>query len=160
MYVIMHGTRLLTVFGSKPVLNRCGPEIDNKSCWVMIYGALRGAIGLALVLLVHNDEELTGKNNDDFKEEILFQVCFTIALTLLINATTIDKLLQYLGMTDLTKPEKMSIRDADNILSREIAHEIEGMRLDPRYSFVHFDQAEERMPNTLQENYSKASQEP
>lgn len=49
--------RFLMIFGLQPILNRTGWPIDVKDMIVLTYGGLRGAIALALSLLVAIDKD-------------------------------------------------------------------------------------------------------
>ena len=66
----------------------------------MMWGGLRGAVGLALALLVAQSEELDSHN---IGSKVLFHTSGIVVLTLMINATTIQLLLKLLGESIIMK---------------------------------------------------------
>ena len=83
-----------------PILRKCGYGLtpyDATVCW---WGGLRGAVGLALALVVSEGE---GSYSDD-KVGPVTLLCTSIVVvgTLAVNGTTTGQLLQWLG---LTRPE-------------------------------------------------------
>ena len=83
-----------------PILRKCGYGLtpyDATVCWL---GGLRGAVGLALALVVSEGE---GSYSDD-KVGPVTLLCTSIVVvgTLAVNGTTTGQLLQWLG---LTRPE-------------------------------------------------------
>lgn len=91
--------RLVMIVLFSPLLSRLGYGLKWQEVIVMTWGGLRGAVGLALALLVAQqdgiDPELVG-------HKILIHVAGIVTLTLLFNATTIKPLLKLLGMSDVS----------------------------------------------------------
>ena len=82
---------------------------------ILVYGGLRGAVSLALALLV--EREIKGRAAD----LIVFHTAGIVFLTLLLNATTIKPILQYLGL-DQQQPAAMKMyNEATKTLNKEIA---------------------------------------
>eukprot|EP00968_Pinguiococcus_pyrenoidosus_P001772 scaffold83_cov246-Pinguiococcus_pyrenoidosus.AAC.1 len=77
---------------------------NYKEIAVMTWGGLRGAVGLALAILLRNDLEGLGETEDGNK--IVAMVSGVAALTLLINATTSENLLSILGMKGMSSAER------------------------------------------------------
>ena len=73
-----------------------GYALSPKDCAVCVWAGLRGAIGLALSLIV----KLSPSIDDAFTIRVIFFVGGIAAMTLLINATTMPWLLTALGMND------------------------------------------------------------
>jgi len=94
LYVALHVIRGIVVVVASPVLYRDVYGFDAKQASVVVYGGLRGAIGLALALIINETEGL----EDKLKSRILFQVSGIALLTLLVNGTTTRHLLHFLGL--------------------------------------------------------------
>lgn len=103
----------------------------------MIWGGLRGAVGLALALQVAMDHEEVGNkvsfvvcilSYDTFRHlfefilivydiylfQILIHTAGIVLLTLLFNATTIKSLLKVLGMSEISDAKKAAMNNAVN----------------------------------------------
>ncbi len=77
-----------------PILSRIGYGLSWQNGVIMTWGGLRGAVGLAMALLVAQSEEL---DSQTIGSKVLFHTSGIVILTLLINATTIHLLLRMLG---------------------------------------------------------------
>ena len=83
-----------------PILRKCGYGLtlyDATVCW---WGGLRGAVGLALALVVSEAED--SYSDDKVGPVTLLCTGIVVVGTLAVNGTTTGQLLQWLG---LTRPE-------------------------------------------------------
>merc|ERR1740129_310828 len=106
IYVVLMIIRALLIFLSRPVLGLLSPDRKAPSmqdCAVMTWGGLRGAVGLALAISVHNDHGEDGMGRhliDNMKaDRLVFFVGGVAFLTTVINATTAPMLVNRLGIT-------------------------------------------------------------
>merc|ERR1719265_2108570 len=76
-------------------LNKTGTPIVWQEVVVMVWSGLRGAVGLAMAIIV----DLEPNINKTMGSRVMFHVGGIAALTTLVNATTCSKLLSYLGLT-------------------------------------------------------------
>lgn len=58
-WFLMIGMRTLMVLTFYPILRKTGYGLTKKELVVLIYGGLRGALGLCLALIVGVDEDLS-----------------------------------------------------------------------------------------------------
>jgi len=68
--------------------------LTGKEAIVLVYGGLRGALGLSLALMVGVDHEFPER----VREIVVFNMACVACLTLLINGTTCSMLVDYLGV--------------------------------------------------------------
>ena len=81
-----------------PILNRLGYGMSFQQVLLSSYAGLRGAVGLALALIVKGSE-----NVDEYIKDVVFvHVAGVAVLTLLINAPTTGHLVRYLKLTEKT----------------------------------------------------------
>lgn len=80
-FIIMILVRYCMVFILKPLINTTGYPITNKDMIILTYGGLRGAIALALSLMVAVDTEFPQR----FRELVLFYMVSMITLTVILN---------------------------------------------------------------------------
>jgi NhaP-type Na+/H+ or K+/H+ antiporter len=103
IYVGIHLIRALIIFVFFPLMKNIGYGMSLKDGLVLWWGALRGAVGLALALVVAGvDEQYI---NAEIKNQFLFYTAGIVTLTLLVNATTITWFVKKLGLTQI-KPAK------------------------------------------------------
>lgn len=78
-----------------------------KKMFVITWGGMRGAVGLALALSVNVDTKYRMTTNDPlFADRALFFTAGIVTLTLLINATTLEYLIDRMGLVKVSQAEK------------------------------------------------------
>lgn len=107
LYAGIHIVRAIMIAILYPLMKKSGYGINFKDSIVAWYGALRGAVGLALALIVSSLEVLPVEVRDQF----LFLTAGIVVLTLLINATTVKIVVDKLGLTKISE-SKASIVNA------------------------------------------------
>jgi hypothetical protein len=118
-----------------PLLRQFGYGVSAKEFIVLVYGGLRGALGLCLGLLVAVDMDLSHR----FRDITIFYVSGMATMTLLINGTTCGKLVGYVEMIE--KPaikEKLYRRCLKDIIKRT-EKTIEELKNDRFLSLVDWD---------------------
>ncbi|PHQ81377.1 MAG: hypothetical protein COB66_02395 [Coxiella sp. (in: Bacteria)] len=103
LIVSAFAARALIVYVMLPLLSRyklC-EKISRRYQTVMFWGALRGAVSLALALTLLENPDL----NQQTGQYITIVITAFVLFTLFINATTIQAVLNWLGITKLTKKE-------------------------------------------------------
>lgn len=95
-FVLMNLARGVMCLTFLPLLRSFGYGVTMKEFVVLVYGGLRGALGLCLGLLVAVDYDLTQR----FRELTIFYVSGMATMTLLINGTTCGKLVNYVEMIE------------------------------------------------------------
>ncbi len=94
VYVGINVMRFLMITLLYPLLKRSGYGLSKSEAIILTWGALRGALGLTLALIVSYTESIP----EDIRRQILLLTSGIVALTLIINATTIKWLLNRLGL--------------------------------------------------------------
>lgn len=125
VYIGIHVVRAIVIAMFFPVMKRAGYGMTAKEGVVVWYGALRGAIGLALALIVANIDStvlsqtmnVSIQEATAIKEEFLFLIAGTVTLTLLINATTIKIIINKLGLLKQSQT-KIEMRESVNVYLR------------------------------------------
>jgi hypothetical protein len=127
-YVGIHVVRALVIFMLYPLMNRSGYGLPKKDAVVVWFGALRGAIGLALALIVAGvDDQYISK---EIKDQFLFFTAGIVTLTLLINASTIKYIVQYLGLTKVSPAKAQMLTNAREYLHESTKNQIERLKTD------------------------------
>jgi NhaP-type Na+/H+ or K+/H+ antiporter len=109
LYVAITLIRGLVLLAFYPIMRRCGYEEKNGGvtlpslliCW---WGGLRGAVGLALAMIIQGMTEKS--SNYQLRligDRILFHTSIIAAMTLVINGSTTAYLLKYLRLNRVSK---------------------------------------------------------
>jgi hypothetical protein len=96
LYCASMGLRYLMLLIFYPILANIGFGTVWQDCMVIGWGGMRGAVGLALALVVDRDSKIDEKTGT----RILFHTAGVAALSLIINGTTCKFLVQALGLTE------------------------------------------------------------
>lgn len=126
LYVGIHIVRAIVIAMFFPIMRKAGYGLSKKNAYVLWWGALRGAIGLALALIVAGETKIDSQIRDQF----LFYTAGIVTLTLLINATTIKALLNMLGLTDIPPAKQKMILSAENYLRNTAENSLEKLKND------------------------------
>lgn len=86
--------------------NAAGADLEAKDQVVSVWGGLRGAVGLALAMMVFGNDAVCVPVRDT----VMFHTAGIVVLTVCVNSTTMPKLISYLGM-DKVGPTKQLIYD-------------------------------------------------
>lgn len=126
IYIAIHIVRAGVIALFYPAMKRIGYGLDKKDATVLWYGALRGAIGLALALIVANTDSI----DKTIRDEFLFFTAGIVTLTLIINATTIAFVVEKLGLTKLTPAKQLAIQNAEEYIKSSAEKNIDKLKGD------------------------------
>jgi NhaP-type Na+/H+ or K+/H+ antiporter len=94
LYFMCHLTRAGVILSFWPFLKKWGYGITWKEACIMVYGGLRGAVGLIMGLIVEHNAYI----DPDLAQMVAFHTSGIVFLTLFINGSTIDGLYRNLKM--------------------------------------------------------------
>lgn len=97
VYVGIHVARIGTIYVFYPIMKKIGYGLSFKDSIVLWWGGLRGAVALALALIVAIEEKIP----IDVRSQVLTIVAGIVVLTSLINATTVKWLIDKLGLSKI-----------------------------------------------------------
>lgn len=126
LYIGIHVVRGLVIAVFFPVMKKAGYGISKKDTYVLWWGALRGAVGLALALIVAGEPSI----DESIRNQFLFYTAGIVTLTLVINATTIKALLNVLGLTSIPPAKQKMILNAKNYLRTAAENSMEKLKND------------------------------
>ncbi len=126
LYIGLHLIRGIMVAIGFPFMKNLGYGLNKKEAVILVYGGLRGAVGLALALYIAGEENLP----EEIRSQFLFYVAGIVALTLLINATTIKFIINKLGLTHIPPVKVLMFSNAYRAIHRESEKELEVIKKD------------------------------
>ena len=118
VYIGINLVRAAMVLILYPIMKKCGYGLTLRESVILVWGGLRGALGLTLALMVSYTLEIP----EDIRRQILLFTAGIVTLTLTINATTIRWLLLKLGLTKIPSAKMLldfSIRYLEKLKNRE-----------------------------------------
>ena len=163
IYVGIHLVRAVVILMFYPIMKRTGYGLPKKDAIVVWYGALRGAIGLALALIVAgiNPEqvaaalEISVVQAEVVINQFLFLISGVVALTLLVNATTIKMLVNGLGLTKIPAVKAMMMTSAYEDLKEDTDDSVELMKGDRFLSGANWGAVRDYLPSLTAPEISK-----
>lgn len=105
LYIIVVIARYITIGILYPVLSRIGVGCTLKDCHFMSWTGFRGAVAIALSLIVQDDNLEKWIPRQD-RDRVFFFVGGIAALTLIINASTSQLILELAGLHTNSNPDK------------------------------------------------------
>ncbi len=147
LYVGVHIIRALIILMFYPLMKRVGYGLPKKDAIVVWYGALRGAVGLALALIVAGEVLIP----EEIRGQFLFLTAGLVTLTLLINATTIKILVNKLGLTKVSPAKKLIQINAQKYLYNSSKNALEKTKTDRYLSRANWSAVEEYLPPQVKE---------
>ena len=146
IYVALAIIRAIVIAMLYPFMRKSGYGLPIKNAYVLWYGALRGAIGLALALIVAGETSIPENIRNDF----LFYTAGIVTLTLLINATTIKYLVNGLGLTKVAPAKALMMLQAKNYLRQSTENSISKFKKDRYLSRANWEAVSEYLPEKVE----------
>ncbi len=111
-----------------PAMKKIGYGISKKDSVILLWGALRGAIALALALVIAGvDDKFI---SPEIKNQFLFLTAGLVTMTLLFNATTMKFVLNKLGFTKISPANALMIFNAKQYLRSSTENSISRLKND------------------------------
>lgn len=154
LYVLIHITRGLITILFSPLLMRLGYGITKKEMAILVFGGLRGAVGLAMGLLVESNPYIDKK----LSSLIAFHVSGIVLLTLLINGSTVDFVYDRLKLYPANPFRMVYVRKALRRLEQECQDIINESKHDWFLKDVDIQGIEKCIPNFNHIRFNHAGQ--
>ena len=150
LFVAVHIIRALVILLFYPIMRKTGYGLPVKDAVVLWYGALRGAVGLALALIVVGETTIPS----DIREQFLFLIAGLVTMTLLINATTIKYLVNALGLTKISPAKTLMQVNVNKYLYSSIQNALEKAKRDRYLSRANWNVVNEYLPEPVKDQFS------
>jgi NhaP-type Na+/H+ or K+/H+ antiporter len=148
IYVGVHIIRASIIALFYPIMKKVGYGLPKKDAVVLWFGALRGAVGLALALIVAGESSIP----EEIRGQFLFLTAGLVILTLLVNATTIKPLVNKLGLTKISPAKKLIQINAKKYLYNSSINALEKTKTDRYLNRANWSAVEEYLPEQVLEN--------
>ncbi|MCA9259406.1 MAG: cation:proton antiporter, partial [Planctomycetales bacterium] len=125
----------------QPMMNRLGPKVSLRQATVISWGGLRGAVSLALALVVAGNTDI----EPETRSQILRATAGVVMLTILVNGTTTGWLLRKLGFSKRPIGERLMRLQAQSRLLERVEGDIERLAHRTRYRTIHWNDIRQSM---------------
>ncbi len=140
-YVGVMVIRFALTYLFQPLANKLSEGVSSKDSAVMAWGGLRGAVSLALALIVSQNPKIDA----DLRHQVLLVTAGVVLLTILVNGTTIGRLLAKLGYSDPPLSEQLQTLGARAIVLDRVRENIEKVGQSRDLRTVVWSEVEERL---------------
>ncbi|WP_210396918.1 cation:proton antiporter [Motiliproteus sediminis] len=124
IYAGLQLIRATAVWILGPVLRRQGVGLSRDKQLVLCWGGLRGAVALALALIVAREPAI----GSPWGEQVLFLTAGIVALTILINGSTLGWLFRRLGIDRLPRAKLAMIEQAEDQMRSALERRLPELR--------------------------------
>ncbi|KAJ9464407.1 Sodium/hydrogen exchanger 8 [Diplonema papillatum] len=116
VYVVINVVRFFVVKVFSVVYNNFFDyRLNTGNMALVAWGGLRGAVGLALALIIAGDHRLTMRDENDprtiLQNKLVFFLAGIVVLTLLVNGVTTRNLVQHFKLDQVSDTKKRMMRD-------------------------------------------------
>ncbi len=119
--------RFVVTFGLLPVCNRVGDTVTSAQATVMSWGGLRGAVSLALALVVSQRPDIDAS----LRAQILQLTGGVVLMTILVNGTTTGMVLNRLGFSAKSSGQVLTELQARAGALREVQSRLKAAAAEP-----------------------------
>lgn len=128
-----------------PFMRKIGYGMNLKDAAIALHGALRGAVGLALALVVAGvDSKYIAQ---DIKDQFLFLTAGIVTITLLFNAITIKWLVRKLKITQIAPAKAKMLHAANLYLHESTINSVERIRKDKFMGKANWEAVQSYLPS-------------
>jgi NhaP-type Na+/H+ or K+/H+ antiporter len=124
IYITILVVRAIVLAMFYPLMKRIGYGLSPKDGVIAWWGGLRGAIGLALALIVSSESSI----DPEIRTQILSLTAGIVFLTSLINATTIKPLIDWLGLTKVGEARLQLLEQTVSMLRKGSEKELSKLK--------------------------------
>jgi hypothetical protein len=124
LYIGIQVIRAFSVIVFMPLLKRIGIGINAAKATVLIWGGLRGAVSLALALIIAQDTLL----DKELGDQVLFLTAGIVVLTIVINSSTMTMVLKYLKLDRLPPAKQASLDKAQFSMKQRLLNELPALQ--------------------------------
>jgi NhaP-type Na+/H+ or K+/H+ antiporter len=142
LYIALHMVRATVILLFSPALRVMGYGLGTAEATVLAWAGLRGSIGLCLGLMVSSNP----KFDDKLKDRFMFHTSGIVFFTLVINGTTIKRLLRGLALTKESYASTQLFMTAMHGLTKDTIQNLVQLRENAIYAYADWDAVLSFMP--------------
>ncbi len=129
-YGLVMVARFAITFAFRPLIGLTGSPVSSNEAVVLSWSGLRGAVSLALGLIVSQNAAV----DPELRRQIMLATAGVVLLTVLVNGTTIGRLLGLMGFSKRSSGERLAKLIADETALRNVRERVEELSQEPEFS--------------------------
>ena len=126
--------RTVVIVALMPILARIGIGLTKEKSIVLIWGGLRGAVSLALALIVATNETL----DIHLRDQILFLTAGIVVLTIIVNGSSMRFVMAKLGLDKLPIAKQKTLAKVQEKVADEVIKVREQLQTDTNLKAVNW----------------------
>ncbi len=126
--------RTVVIVALMPILARIGIGLTKEKSIVLIWGGLRGAVSLALALIVATNETL----DIHLRDQILFLTAGIVVLTIIVNGSSMRFVMAKLGLDKLPIAKQKTLAKVQEKVADEVIKVREQLQADTNLKAVNW----------------------
>lgn len=135
LYIALMIIRMISIVVLMPVLERIGVGITREKATVLVWGGLRGAVSLALALIITQDTNIP----EVLREQILFLTAGIVFLTIVINGSTMEYLLKLVKLDKYPDAKQATIVKAEKNIAKQMRKYFKTLVHNPFFDKIKID---------------------
>ena len=139
--------RFAIIFAFRPLVALVAAPLGSREATVMAWGGLRGAVSLALALMVSQHPAVPLA----LRQQVLLVTAGVVFLTILVNGSTVALLLDKLGLASQSAAEKASALGVQASLLVDVENRLRDLVAQPDLAMVPWDDVHSEL-DALQRN--------
>ncbi len=147
VYIGINVIRMLMIALLYPIMTRNGYGISKRESLILTWGALRGALGLTLALMVSYTDTIP----EDIRRQVLLLTAGIVTLTLIVNATTIKWMLRCLGLLNQSAPRQLIASEVRAKLHKNSKDYLDSLRSESAFDGTKWEEIEKWLPQVSNE---------
>jgi NhaP-type Na+/H+ or K+/H+ antiporter len=151
LWLALNLVRGFVVMLMSPILVRLGYGLSFSQAAVVVWGGLRGAVGLALAMIVEHDPAVDERVGQLF----LFHMAGIVILTLVVNGSTTGMLVRYLKLHKSSTAAKKTFENAACSMDAKISESVAALKHNRFYSDADWALVWNTMPVFTEEVFEK-----
>ena len=135
-YLAIFVIRAFAVTIMTPVLSRIGIGMTKEKSIVLVWGGLRGAVSMALALIVASNESLP----QSIRDQILFLTAGIVVLSIVVNGSTMAKVMALLGLNKLPKAKQEAFAKVEQKIELKLEQTKNQLKADTLLQHINWHQ--------------------
>ena len=138
--------RFAVTFSARPFFAAMRNPVDGDDAVVLAWGGLRGAVSLALALIIASNDNIS----QPLRQQILVLTVGVVVLTILINGTTVGILLKKLRLTDPPLTVRLGTQSARVTVLEEVHDRVDAVSTSPGMRGMNWGDVKEHLGQRLE----------
>eukprot|EP00756_Hemistasia_phaeocysticola_P014724 Hpha_TRINITY_DN15357_c0_g1::TRINITY_DN15357_c0_g1_i1::g.87985::m.87985 len=158
-YIAINVIRLVNLKFFACFYNRFDYKLEGGNMALVCWGGLRGAVGLALALIIAGDSRLAMRDPNDprtiLQTKLVFYTAMIVVLTLLVNGVTTQNLVKHFKLDQVSDTKKRMMKENFRRLRQGGLDQLEDLKTEGALYDVNWLEARKWVFDDMRDPYNK-----